>query len=116
MGVHQVANHGLTEQQLSEIRGVLAPFADRIDRVGLFGSRATGKMHPQSDVDLVLHGALDEGTLDRIWTLFSSSNLSIKVDVVVYELIAYPPLKSHIDAVEETLFMRSDLQLGDEQE
>ena len=104
-----MVEHGLTDQQLLIIRDVLTPFAHQIERVGLFGSRATGLARPNSDIDLVLYGPLDEATLDRIWTLFDSSNLALQVDVNAYDLIQYPPLKSHIDQVVKLLFTRADL-------
>jgi predicted nucleotidyltransferase len=101
--------HGLSGETLEQIRCILRPFADSIDRVGIFGSRATGRMRPQSDIDLVIYGPIDQMTIDRLWTLFSESSLEYSVDVVGYDLISHPPLKQHIDAVEKTLFQKTDL-------
>ncbi len=105
-------DHGLTERELSLLQQVLAPYAARITRVGLFGSRATGTAQPASDIDLVLYGPIDEATTDRLWTLFDDSGLARKVDVLAYDLITYPPLKAHIDAVMMPLFNGADLRLG----
>lgn len=102
--------HGLTAQQLGELRHVLAPFAGQIDRVALFGSRATGTARPNSDIDLVLYGDVPAAIVDRLWTLFDASQLAIKVDVLAYDTIATPALKVHIDAVGQTLFSRDALQ------
>lgn len=102
-------NHGLTERQLGIIKEVLAPYAQRIERVGLFGSRAMGTAKPYSDIDMVLYGIFDEALIDRLWTLFDSSDLPLKVDINAYNLIAYPPLKQHIDATMQILFTQSDL-------
>ena len=77
---------------------VLLPFSDQIDRVGLFGSRSTGLYRPNSDIDLVVYGSIDEKTMDRMFTLLNDSNLPIKIDLQVYDLIEYSPLKDHIDA------------------
>jgi len=82
----------------------LLPFSDKIDRVGLFGSRSTGLYRPNSDIDLVIYGSIDEKTMDRIFTLLNDSNLPIKVDLQVYDLIEYSPLKDHIDANVMLLF------------
>ncbi len=91
--------HGLSDDHAEIIRNVLQPFATQIDRVGLFGSRATGTHRPDSDIDLILYGALQEADVARIITRFSESLLPFTVDVHAYHLISYPPLKAHIDAV-----------------
>jgi len=101
--------HGLTPEQIAAIRDILAPFAEGIELVGLFGLRATGKARPNSDIDLVLYGPLDEATVARIWTLFDASTLALKVDVIAYDLIAYPPLKAHVDAVMRPLLSKGEL-------
>ena len=105
-------DHGLTERELGILREVLAPYADRIERVGLFGSRATGRAQSSSDIDLVLYGPIDQATVDRLWTLFDDSSLARKVDVLAYDLITYPPLKAHIDAVMLPLFNLAGSGLG----
>ncbi|MBT3071419.1 nucleotidyltransferase domain-containing protein [Rhodomicrobium sp. Az07] len=102
-------DHGLSPRQMQILRDVLAPFADSITRVGVFGLRATGTFRPDSDIDMVLHGQITDALVDRLWTLFDASSLPLKVDLVGYDLIAYPPLQEHIDAVEKTLFTREDL-------
>lgn len=102
-------DHGLTEQQLKIIRRILAQFVDKIDRVDLFGSRAQGKHRPNSDIDLVLQGNIDEKTTDRIWTLFSESSLALRVDVLVYDRIKKPALKNHINLVSFPLFTQKEL-------
>lgn len=102
-------NHNLTPFELNILLDVLAPFAGRIERVGMFGSRATGTARPNSDIDMVLHGEIDDALVDRLWTLFDESSLPIKVDIVGYNLIPYPPIKRHIEQVEQTLFTQTDL-------
>lgn len=107
-----MADHGLNQTQLDIIRSVLAPFSAKIDRVALFGSRAAGTQRPSSDIDIVIYGSLDEPDVDRIWTLFDSSNLPFKVDVNAYNLVTYPPLRDHIDSAAETLLTKTDLDPG----
>ncbi len=102
-------DHGLTNRQLEIIRGILAQFADKINQVDLFGSRAQGIHRPNSDIDLVVRGNIDEKTADRLWTLFSESNLALKVDVLVYDQIKKKALKKHIDLVSFPLFLQTDL-------
>lgn len=102
-------DHGLTDRQLALIRRILAPFADRIKRVDLFGSRAQGKHSPDSDIDLVIHGDVDAKTADRIWTLFAESSLPLKIDVLIYDQIRKKALKAHIDLVGLSLFTQKAL-------
>jgi predicted nucleotidyltransferase len=52
---------GLTTSQRNAIREVLASFP-RVERAGLFGSRALGASSPASDIDLALFG--DSPTLE----------------------------------------------------
>lgn len=103
-------NHGLSDFQLGIILNVLHPYADKIQSVGLFGSRATGKFRPNSDIDMVLYGTLTEPEINRIWTEFEDSYLPMSVDVYAYGLIDNPVFKSHIDAVLQILFTQQDLQ------
>jgi len=100
----------LTKVQLGILRGVLSSFADRIQIAGLFGSRATKKARPNSDVDLVLYGDIDAELVDRIWTLFNDSSLVLKVDVLGYDLISHMPLKAHVDQVMQPLFTQEELR------
>lgn len=103
-------DHGLTVKQLRTIRRILASYADVITQVDLFGSRATGACRPDSDIDLVLHGQLDERTIDRLWTLFHESNLPVAVDVMSYDLTTYRPLRAHMDEVRQPLFTQQELK------
>ena len=103
-------DHCLTAKQLLTIKRILAPYAGVITRVDLFGSRATGVCRPDSDIDLVLHGQLDERTIDRLWTLFHESNLPVAVDVMSYDLTTYRPLRAHMDEVRQPLFTQLDLK------
>ena len=91
------------------MRAVLAPFADRIERVAVFGSRALGRARPASDIDLVLYGSLDDRTTARIWSLFDRSSLAVTVDVVRYEGLEPGSFRRPVDAVGKTLFTRDDL-------
>jgi predicted nucleotidyltransferase len=103
-------NHGLTSDHLRQMQAVLAPYADRIDRVSLFGSRATGTYRPNSDIDLVLHGDVSAELVGRLCTLFQESALPVAVDVKGYDLTAYAPLKRHMDVCMRPLFSQQQLQ------
>ena len=103
-------DHGLSTRHLETIKRILAPYSCQINRVALFGSRATGNYRGNSDIDLVLYGDLEEEWVDRLWTMFNESNLPFSVDVKGYELIKYGPLKSHIDQVGKLLFTQGELK------
>lgn len=98
------ADHGLSSRQLATVRSILEPWADRITAVDVFGSRATGVYRPNSDLDLLLHGDLDDRAIDRLWTLFHESSLPFAVDVTSYDLTTYEPLRKHMDRVRRPLF------------
>lgn len=103
-------DHGLSPHQIHILQDVLAPYARMITRVGLFGSRATGTARPNSDIDLVLHGPVSEAVADRLRSLFDESGLAVTVDLLVYDRIDTPALKSHIDQVMKLLFEKAELQ------
>lgn len=90
---------GLTASQTQKIWRVLEPFRSDIQGVAVFGSRATGVWRANSDVDLVIYGPISGRDVDRIWTAFDESNLSVTVDVVAYNLITNARLRDHIDRV-----------------
>lgn len=99
----------MSPEHSAAIRDILAPFAAKIERVAIFGSRATGRARENSDIDLVIYGSLNERDVDRIWTLFDESALAVTVDVIAYNLDLYPPLRRHIDQVAQPLLDRADL-------
>lgn len=100
----------LSSRHREILREVLAPYARSFDKVGVFGSRATGSAHDHSDIDLVFYGEVDEAVLDRIATLLDESGLPVSIDLVAYDRIEHPALKRHIDAVAVPLFTAADLR------
>lgn len=100
----------LSPSERKTLTTVLAPFADRIERVGVFGSRATGRARPNSDIDLVIYGDVDRELEARLWTLFEDSDLAVEVDIAAYSLIRHEGLKRHIDATVTTVFDAEDLR------
>lgn len=63
-----------------------------------------GTYRPNSDIDLVLYGPVPETVVTDLKNAFEESILPMRVDVVAYDLITYPPLKAHIDAVMQPLY------------
>ena len=101
--------HGLSSAQLETLKRILSLFADEIERVDVFGSRAQGTQRHNSDLDLVVHGHLDDARIDRLWTLFQDSNLPFSVDVKNYQQVQYSPLRAHMDEVCSPLFSHDEL-------
>lgn len=102
-------NHGIEENVLQSIRNILAGNCQNIDKICLFGSRATGQFTKTSDIDLVLYGDISEQQTDRLYTCFHESMIPYKVDVTAYQHVTYPPLKRHIDDVVKLLFSREQI-------
>ena len=100
----------LSSREAEIVRTTLAPFAEAIDRVMIFGSRALGTARPASDIDLAIYGRLSESQLARMWTLFDESSLAVTVDLIDYARLSNPALKRHIDSVAKTLFTREQLK------
>ena len=100
----------LTRREAQIVGTVLAPFADCIEKVAVFGSRAMGTARPASDIDLALFGTLSEEQVARMWTLFDESALAVTVDLADYTRIAHAPLKRHIDGAAKTLFTQEQLR------
>ena len=103
-------DHGLSDRELGILRNVLKPYHNKIDTVGIFGSRANGEFKPYSDIDLVLFGNLQEQDVARICTLLDESSLGLNIDVLAYPHINYPPLKRHIDENTKQLFSPSEIK------
>ncbi len=108
--MNRAQHHGLSQQELETLHHYLAPFAEQIERVAVFGSRASGTHRPASDIDLVVYGPVDAQTLDRLYSQFIDSNLPLRVDLVAYEHITNPALKQHIDRTAQLLFSQPDLK------
>ena len=99
----------ISPRQRELLIGVLRPFADVIDSVGIFGSRAMGTARENSDIDLVIYGPIADKQVDRLWTLFDESSLAVRVDVLAYDHIKHAPMRAHIDRFMRPLFGRGEL-------
>jgi predicted nucleotidyltransferase len=100
----------LTPCERAILRSTFARFADRIDRVAIFGSRALGRSAPASDIDLVVYGEIDDAAVARIWTLLNESSLAVTADIVRYGALGDAPLRRHIDQCAKPLFEREELR------
>ncbi len=87
---------GLTEAEQEMIRSVLRCHAE-VREAKIFGSRAKGQFHRNSDIDLALSGNIPLLKLASIAGELDELPLPYKFDVETYDSIAYPPLRDHID-------------------
>lgn len=99
----------LTQRQRQALLDVFSRYADRVETVGVYGSRTQGRARPGSDVDLVIYGELAARDLGSMLGDLEESDLSIFADVVDYAEITHAPLKSQIDHWMRPLFTRHDL-------
>lgn len=104
----------LTEPQRDALRRVFSALADRFDTVSVYGSRATGRARPGSDVDLVVHGARGERLMGELLFRLEDSDLSVFADVLCYETIENDKLRAEIDRDAIVLFDARDLRQGGE--
>ena len=78
----------LRQDHLMMVKDILLKYAPEI-KVGVFGSRATEKIKPHSDLDLILIGKtkIDLQTMANLETAFEDSDLPFRVDIVDWNRI-----------------------------
>ncbi len=75
----------LTPDQLATVRRILAAHAPGRE-VRVFGSRATGRARPHSDLDLLILGApLDAAVRSDLIAAFEESDLPFRVDIIHWQ-------------------------------
>ena len=75
--------------------------------VRLFGSYATGRATPRSDIDLATIGLTDRLQVGRLALDLDDLPIPQKCDVQAYESIDYEPLRRHIDERGVTIYERA---------
>ena len=97
---------GLTPREIDLLRTVFRRHPE-IERVCLFGSRATGANRPESDVDLVAWGALDPQLQARIAAELEELPLLYLFDFEVYEHIIDENLRRAVDGANREVYPRA---------
>ncbi|MEZ5815028.1 MAG: nucleotidyltransferase domain-containing protein [Alphaproteobacteria bacterium] len=96
---HEDQPFGLPPLTIDNMRRFLAGWPE-IEKIVIFGSRATGNWRYNSDIDICIWGKdIDYDLLGRIKSGFADLPTPYKYDVVHYDKIDHQPLKDHIDAV-----------------
>lgn len=87
----------LSDRERSTVGAILAHFSDRVGRVRVYGSRATGRARPSSDLDLALDPPISSRTLYDLMDAFEESDLPIRVDLFVMNPDTSPELCEAIE-------------------
>ena len=96
-------NCGLPPVVLRQLLSVFEQYPE-LTSVRLFGSYATGRATPRSDIDLATRGIPDRYRLGRLALDLEDLPIPQKCDVQAYESISYEPLKRHIDEMGITIY------------
>jgi predicted nucleotidyltransferase len=94
---------GLNQSDLTFLnQNLVQPLKDRKAKVFIFGSRAIGKHHQFSDVDLLFvedpKSPIDSSFISNLITLFEESRFPYKIDLVNDRVLA----KSYRPSVENS--------------
>ena len=100
-----MSESALPETILQKLQEVFADYPD-LAEVVLYGSYATGRATPRSDIDLATRGIPDRYRLGRLALDLDDLPIPQKCDVQAYEDIAYEPLKRHIDERGITIYQK----------
>lgn len=97
----------LTPDSIESIRRILARHPEVSEAI-VFGSRALGRSHPRSDVDLALCGDLQSLDAERIALELDELPLPVHFDVQTLNAIRHRELREHIFRVGQSLYRRAD--------
>lgn len=87
---------GLPEKLLDRLKNVFSEF-EEIDKVVLYGSRATGRFREGSDIDLVIYAeGLTNDDYTRLMDRIDQLNSPYKFDVSLHHQIDSANLSAHI--------------------
>lgn len=95
---------GLKDSDLNEITEILNNYPE-IYKAVIFGSRAMDSYKAGSDIDIALFGSLNSKIVNQIQTrLDEETKVPFFFDVLDYNSIQEPALKTHIDKHGKILF------------
>ncbi len=99
----------LTGDDLRIVARILSRYADFIDLVSIYGSRAAGTARPGSDLDLLLAGTIDFRDMLKLGVDFEESDLSMVVDLKHERDLTDSQAQAEILKRCRPLFTRADL-------
>ena len=97
----------ISSDVMQALQAVFACYPE-LTEVLLYGSRATGKATPRSDIDLATRGIVDSHRIGRLALDLEDTDIPQECDVQAYEHINYAPLKGHIDADGIRIYKRGE--------
>ena len=100
-----MSKFGLDDRALRLMQGVFERHPS-IGQVRVFGSRAKGNFHNESDVDLAIFGDVDSALASLVASELDELPLPYQFDVQAYRCIKHTPLREHIDRVGVPFFVR----------
>lgn len=91
--------YGLSDQTVSDLQNVFRSF-ENIETVILYGSRAKGNFHEESNIDFAVTGEnIDLSLLHEIELKIDTLFLPYRIDLCNFDDIENHALKSHIERV-----------------
>jgi proline iminopeptidase len=89
----EIHSFGLSDAIQESLRGVFTRFPS-IDRVMIYGSRATGRYRPQSDIDLaVIAPAMSDREFSLLWMALDDLPILFRLDVSLWHHVSNPALQ-----------------------
>jgi len=102
---------GLAKHQIGAITKVLAVFPT-VRAAAIYGSRASGRHTPGSDIDLVLFGDIDLETRNTIYLALDNLMLPWDIDLTIYGEVENPQLRMHIDRAGREIYRQFSAARG----
>lgn len=94
---------GLSKKELEAIRSVFLSYP-KVESVKIFGSRAKGNYRPNSDIDLVIIGNVDQLEAEEILNELDDLPLPYLFDVKALNQISSSELIDHIKRVGVSIY------------
>ena len=98
----------VAEKTMAMMRDIFADNPD-LQKVVLYGSRATGKAWEYSDIDLVTFGIEDRYEVAKISYGLEDLPIPQICEIQPYERITHEPLKRHIDTHGIVIYSRDSV-------
>jgi predicted nucleotidyltransferase len=86
----------LSQREHATVRAILEPVRTQLGSIKVFGSRATGRSKPGSDLDVVVFPPAPESVIGDLRLAFEESDLPIRVDVLAWDQIESSRLRDEI--------------------
>jgi predicted nucleotidyltransferase len=100
---------GLSSADVATLSRILGRYAQRIDRVSVYGSRAAGLDRDGSDLDLLLDGPIDLAEMLNLGVALEESDLAVAVDLQHQRDLGSASVRDEILKRCRLLYTRDDL-------